>query len=265
MKLSLKNSFYFAIYQIVLLWFFDIFSFFSEPKKAIYTYSVAFVLLVIIHFLTLFIILKTSEGKKNNRLFNSISYIFSALFSAIFFWSIFDGELSILLIVISAFTIPALLPAIIFFLKSIFQENESELIVSNNSSKEKNEIISPIEEKLEELHFILENESGKVLLDVFISQIICFEANDNYVVTYFMNKQNELKKSMERISLKKIEEILSNLEVSTFSRVHKSYLIHNEFIEEIKGKAQAQKIKMKNLEILVPVSRTFQVAALKTW
>ena len=71
MKLSLKNSFYFAIYQIVLLWFFDIFSFFSEPKKAIYTYSVAFVLLVIIHFLTLFIILKTSEGKKNNRLFNS--------------------------------------------------------------------------------------------------------------------------------------------------------------------------------------------------
>ena len=36
-------------------------------------------------------------------------------------------------------------------------------------------------------------------------------------------------------------------------------------IEEIKGKAQAQKIKLKNLELLVPVSRSFQVASLKTW
>jgi DNA-binding LytR/AlgR family response regulator len=152
------------------------------------------------------------------------------------------------------------------FLNGLFKDNEAEVIITNNKLTTQYEPVFKVApEEPTEVNFVLENESGKVLLNVFISQIICFEANDNYVITYYMNKQNELKKSMERISLKKIEEILDGLGVSSFSRVHKSYLIHKAYIEEIKGKAQAQKIKLKNLELLVPVSRSFQVATLKTW
>ena len=69
--------------------------------------------------------------------------------------------------------------------------------------------------------------------------------------------------SMERISLKRIDEIVDNLGVDHFSRVHKSYLINHLMIEEIKGKAQAQKIKLMNLEILIPVSRTFDLSIFK--
>ena len=101
-------------------------------------------------------------------------------------------------------------------------------------------------------------------MKVPVKQVICFEANDNYVVTYFLDKEGKLKKSMERISLKKIDEILDSIHIDYFSRVHKSYLINHLMIEEIKGKAQAQKIKLKNLEILIPVSRSFDLSIFKS-
>ncbi len=119
------------------------------------------------------------------------------------------------------------------------------------------------ENKIEDIQFVLENENGKILLNIPIKSILCFEANDNYVVTYYIDKQEKLKKSMERVSLKRIEEIIQSLKVENFSRVHKSYLINRDEVEEIKGKAQAHKVKLNYLEILVPVSRSFQISLLK--
>ena len=109
----------------------------------------------------------------------------------------------------------------------------------------------------------IENENGKILLDIPIKNIICFEANDNYVVTYYLDREERLKKSMERISLKKIEEIVEGLNVDNFTRVHKSYLINKSFLEEIKGKAQAHKLKLYHLELLIPVSRAYPINKLK--
>ena len=62
-----------------------------------------------------------------------------------------------------------------------------------------------------DVDFVLTNENGKVLLDVKTNKIICFEANDNYAVTYYINDKDEVKKSMERISLKKIIEEYTDL------------------------------------------------------
>jgi hypothetical protein len=264
MKVEIRNSFLFAVYQLLLIWFFEVFSFFGNQINALLMYVITLILLFLIQFSVRLIIYKSVEDKFKRRILNAASFIFSSFISSIICWFLFDGNNSVTLIVISSFVIPAILPSVALFLKGIFKENEAVL---------KNELPKPTKidevavepQESNEIHFILENESGKVLLNVLIENIICFEANDNYVVTYYLNKQNELKKSMERISLKKIEEILDKLGVTTFSRVHKSYLIHQLFIEEIKGKAQAQKIKLNHLELLIPVSRTFQVSTLKKW
>lgn len=266
MKADFKNSLFFSIYQIILIWFFGAYSFFKGTTSEIVEYSITFVVLFSVHFLSRIVILKMAKDKKVYRVFNLILYILSSFVSALICWIAFGGTVQSILIFISAFVIPSFFPSLYLFLKGLFKDNEAEVIITNNKLTTQYEpTFKVVPEEPAEVNFVLENESGKVLLNVFISQIICFEANDNYVITYYMNKQNELKKSMERISLKKIEELLDGLGVSSFSRVHKSYLIHKVYIEEIKGKAQAQKIKLKNLELLVPVSRSFQVATLKTW
>jgi len=264
MKVNSKNSLFFSIYQLLFIWFFDAFSFLGYQNNSLNFYALTFVVLFLTSMLVRFAILKATASKNSFRVFNSISYIIIAFLSSIICWVIFNDNNSNIFIIISAFIVPSLLPAIGIFLKDIFDDGGSELFIPT-TNPETQTIEKVKEQEPSDISFILENESGKVLLNVFISQIICFEANDNYVITYYMNKQNELKKSMERISLKKIEEILSVLGASTFSRVHKSYLIHTLYIDEINGKAQAQKIKLKNLEMLIPVSRTFQIATLKTW
>ena len=266
MKADFKNSLFFSTYQIILIWFFGVYSFFKTSHSLFLEYTVTFVVLFTVHFLSRIIVLKLAKDKKSYRVFNLILFILSSFISSIICWTVFCGSFESVLLFISAFVIPSFLPSLYLFLKGLFKDNEEEIIITNNKLSSNYEPVFNVANEVPlDVNFILENESGKVLLNVFISQIVCFEANDNYVITYYMNKQNELKKSMERISLKKIEELLDGLGVSSFSRVHKSYLIHNEYIEEIKGKAQAQKIKLKNLELLVPVSRSFQVASLKTW
>jgi hypothetical protein len=248
-------------------------SFFNNTINSLNFYSFVIITVFGIHFLTHSIVdtIKAEIGIK--RIVNSTSFIFTALIASITIWWIFNGGNSIVIYLISSFIIPSLFPAIGYFLISLFKENLAEVEVVNSvtnlitSSSDNNAVQNfnqPIKEKQkEEIQFVLENENGKELLNIPIKSILCFEANDNYVVTYYIDKQDKLKKSMERVSLKKIEEIILNLKADNFSRVHKSYLVNRDEVEEIRGKAQAHKVKLNNLEILVPVSRSFQISLLK--
>lgn len=256
-KTSLKTALLFGLYQTALIWLFDIFSFFKNDLSTLTAYVISFTTVVLFHLVSEFILSKLLKSDQMEGVIKSISFITSSFLASLSCFWILKGDSTVLLIIISAFVIPALLPSITFFLLHIFKENESKEVQPQIVYVEKEEI-----KEEQTIRFILENESGKKLLDVAINKIICFEANDNYVVTYYLDKENKVKKSMERISLKKIEEMLNGLGVKTFSRVHKSYLIHQLFIDEIKGKAQAQKIKLHHLELLVPVSRTFNLSTL---
>ena len=272
-KIAIRNAILFAIYQLVLVIVFDVISFFNNTINSLNFYSFVIITVFGIHFLTHSIVdtIKAEIGIK--RIVNSTSFIFTALIASITIWWIFNGGNSIVIYLISSFIIPSLFPAIGYFLISLFKENLAEVEVVNSvtnlitSSSDNNAVQifnQPIKEKQkEEIQFVLENENGKELLNIPIKSILCFEANDNYVVTYYIDKQDKLKKSMERVSLKKIEEIILNLKADNFSRVHKSYLVNRDEVEEIRGKAQAHKVKLNNLEILVPVSRSFQISLLK--
>jgi DNA-binding LytR/AlgR family response regulator len=147
--------------------------------------------------------------------------------------------------------ITSFLPTLIFLLYLIFIETKEKFSIATFGQNDSDDGSQKT--------FRLENTNGKLLLEVEIGKIICFEANDNYVVTYFLRHDDELSKSMERISLKKIEEMIEN-EGIKFERVHKSYLINPLFFDEVKGRSQAYKIKMKHFKQLIPVSRSYDVS-----
>lgn len=107
--------------------------------------------------------------------------------------------------------------------------------------------------------FKLANDKGKTLVEFNLKEVICFEANDNYVVIYHLNASNEVEKSMQRISLKKIENLIQEIPME-FKRVHKSYLINPTHIDKIDGKAQAYRIQMKHFDKEIPVSRNFKLS-----
>ncbi len=270
-KIAIRNAILFAIYQFILVIVFDVVSFFNNSINSFNFYSFVLIIVFGVHFLIHSIVdtIKAEIGIK--RIVNSTSFVFTAFVSSISIWWIFEGGTSIIIYLISSFVIPSLFPAIGYFLISLFKENLAEVEVVNsvtnaisNSPINKQEDIQILpEKKIEDIQFVLENENGKELLNIPIKNILCFEANDNYVVTYYLDKQDKLKKSMERVSLKRIEEIILNLNVDNFSRVHKSYLVNRDEVEEIRGKAQAHKLKLNYLEILVPVSRSFQISLLK--
>lgn len=267
MNINIKSSLLFALYQTMMLLFFDVFSFVNFDLGLVSLLFISFLVILISHTLLRFLFNKNQFFK--GHLF--LTYILAAFLSGLVVYLFLGGAFNVFVIVVSSFVVPSLLPSLLTFLSQLFKLNrvvkendpiseskEKSLEVNDDKDGKENNEIGELE-----VGFVLTNENGKVLLDVKTNKIICFEANDNYAVTYYINDKDEVKKSMERISLKKIEDMLLEIGATSFERVHKSYLINTSFVDEVTGKAQAYKLKMLRLSFLVPVSRSFKVSILK--
>ncbi|TXC81765.1 LytR/AlgR family response regulator transcription factor [Luteibaculum oceani] len=79
------------------------------------------------------------------------------------------------------------------------------------------------------------------------------EAMQNYVAIHY-NEAGELTKKVIRYTLSKLE---SDCEGTTIIRCHRSYIVNPQKIESISGNAQGLKLKIKNCEVEIPVSRSF--------
>lgn len=146
------------------------------------------------------------------------------------------------------FSILILTIVFLFFRRWRSGKNKSVAIENMDSSTFLKEI--PI--------FRLENEKGKTLIELEADKIICFESNDNYVIIYYLSEENGLLKTMERSSLKKIEEILTGMDLF-YRRVHKSFIINPSYVKKVSGRAQAYKLEVSYLDFPVPVSRSFNI------
>jgi tetratricopeptide (TPR) repeat protein len=87
-----------------------------------------------------------------------------------------------------------------------------------------------------------------------LTNLICFEANDNYVEIYLII-DGSLKKELRRITLKKIEDQLSHMD--KIIRCHKSYIINLTMVSHISGNAQGYKLHLQHIDFTIPVSRNF--------
>lgn len=261
MKRTLKNgliiSVSFGLYQMLIGLFFGTYSFVSADIPHIAYLLEVFGVLALLQFIYLALAVKGDKAKGVNKLLFSGSFIITALVGGTILWWINSKEFSNYFIQVASFLVASFLPSVFFLLYFVYKDAEEKISTMGRVSMKTSDTSDMQPEKI----FHLENDNGKLLLEVPIDRIICYEANDNYVVTYYLDKKEQVKKSMERVSLKKIEELLAKEQV-VFFRVHKSYLINPEFLEEIKGKAQAYKLQLRYFETMIPVSRSYDVTQL---
>lgn len=245
----------YGIYSALIAIFFDSYSFVNPKPVSVVGYLslIGFASLVELVLLEL-VRVQMVNGKNFRGLFVS-SFHISGVVASCCCWLIFHGKDSSLFLFITTFLVGALLPTMIVVLYFIFNDAKLKISTKETIEKEKSEIeYIPL--------FCLESETGKTLLKLPIHQLICFEANDNYVIIYYLDKNDSLKKLMERFSLKKMEEILFKENVK-FERVHKSFLINPTRLIAISGKAQAYKLELEGLDSLIPVSRSYSINLLE--
>lgn len=238
----------FALYSGVLIYYFNPFQLVTNESTLI---SLLFTsLLIFVLFVGINSISKLFDSSVLKKGLFIASFMVVPICAGLIFYSIFaNNESDYLLIYLSSFFVLSLLPASVALLYTIFAEIQGKIIVSSESNEIENE----------GQNLILQNDKGKILLSVKLKVIICFEANDNYVVTYHLSSLGKVEKSMERISLKKIDELLNNLGAN-FQRVHKSYIVNPNYVIKVLGKAQNHQLKIANMEKFVPVSRNFDVS-----
>ena len=183
--------------------------------------------------------------------FNSLSstiwaYVFSVLCSSGYFL-IYIQPYYLKLYFLSVLAITILPLAILIWINFYNNfKNKLELTTKNNgTSSEEEKVIK------------LTNPAGKLLFEACYADIILFQANDNYVVFHYLVEGNP-RKTMERISLKKIESILIENDIK-FYRIHKSFIANPDFIIGIAGSSQAHKLKLRHLNFDAPVSRAFDL------
>lgn len=237
----------FAVYSVIVLMIFNPFKLITSSSFSV-SLSVSAGLVFII-----FILLNLFSKVFDNHLYKKSVFISSFVVTPILVASISFLLLSEtkehFVIYLSSFIVFSLLPFSIGLLYIIFDDLKHKIIISTEV----------IEKDVNNPLLKLTNDKGKTLFKANLSNIICFEANDNYVVTYYVNSAGEFDKSMERISLKKIEEILKQLNAN-FARIHKSYIVNPSKVVQVRGKAQSHKLKLDQLTTLIPVSRNFDVS-----
>jgi hypothetical protein len=204
--------------------------------------------IILVSFLGFTMLMKLTGSVFLKKIIFTSSFAIAPIISAVITFFLFSEDQLHFAIYLSSFIVLSLLPLSITILYIIFDDVQGKITISSEF----------IEKDSDDSFLKLVNDNGKVLLNVKLSSIICFEAKDNYVVTYFLNSKRELDKSMERISLRKIEEILSPLS-SDFQRVHKSYVVNQGYVIQVQGKAQSYRLKLDYLSFMTPVSRNFDI------
>jgi hypothetical protein len=96
----------------------------------------------------------------------------------------------------------------------------------------------------------LKSDLKKETFTIDTNSIIYIKSEDNYVTIHYENR-NDVKEKMIRISLTKIHKQLKIL-----IKVHRSYLVNPEYIVKIKGHSQAAKLRLKQIDTTIPISKT---------
>lgn len=248
-KYNWQKSAIYALYSVLIVILFSPFHFIELSVGGL-----VLIAQFVLHFGLIFIAMNyfSLEDDRKALIFRTLSDLFVSIIVGLLILMLFGKSFEHSLVFMSTYIILPI-PVIALRVLDFLLNDLKKKVRFETSSGENTE---------EEVHLKITNESGKILLNIPFSKVICFEANDNYVVTYYLSSEGDLKKSMERISLKKIEDLIREFDHG-FYRVHKSFIVNPIFIEKITGRSQAYKLKILYLEELVPVSRSFDIELIK--
>ncbi len=97
------------------------------------------------------------------------------------------------------------------------------------------------------------NNKESSIFNIPIYNIWFIESLQNYVNIYFWNGET-MEKKTERATLKSCENLIKN---TNLLRCHRSFIVNTTIVENVSGNAQGLKLKLRNLETTIPVSRSY--------
>ncbi|NHM01876.1 LytTR family DNA-binding domain-containing protein [Flavobacterium difficile] len=127
-------------------------------------------------------------------------------------------------------------------------KNEAHVINQTIGSAEK---VASQKETSQLAVFVGDNVSEQ--LEIPATSFLCAESDENYTTLYYL-EENQIKKILFRITLKKIE--MLNKDCAFFYRCHKSFYVNLNQVIQLSGNAQGYKLHFENLPFTVPVSRS---------
>ncbi len=100
-------------------------------------------------------------------------------------------------------------------------------------------------------HFV--DERNQIKLSIKRINVLYIESTDNYVTIFYREEEN-IKHELIRNSLKRIE---SEFIDKGLLRCHRSFIVNIENVESLKKEGRGYKIKLKDIDQLIPVSRGY--------
>jgi DNA-binding LytR/AlgR family response regulator len=180
----------------------------------------------------------------------SVSLIFSVL-NAVFYCNTMCYH-EVLLKTLKEVTLTGIIPLIIV---TVFSKNEllrRNLADAVQANKKLNEIDSIREKAIQPDNTITLSTDTSETFVMKLTELVYVAAVDNYSEVYCF-RNNAMLKKLLRVTLKNIEVQLKN---QFIIRCHRSYLINIREIESISGNTNGYKLKMKNTDVTIPVSRS---------
>ncbi len=101
-----------------------------------------------------------------------------------------------------------------------------------------------------QIHFGPKNKA----IDLSLNQFICIKADGNYVEVFF-SKDGKLHKELVRHPISKVFEEIKNLDA--IKQCHRSFIVNFDKVEKVSGNARNFNLHLKEVDFLVPVSRSF--------
>ena len=186
----------------------------------------------------------------NVWLFFSIGILFTVINSLLF--SCDMSYTALFIKTQSEVVLTGLIPLIVITIlakNNLLKQNLADAVKTNKTLHE----IQDIREKpkLQDSKITLSTDTSETL-SFKLTDLVYAAAVDNYTEIYRINNGKVTVKLL-RATLKNIEAQLHN---QFMVRCHRSYLINVQEIENISGNTNGYKLKMKNTETEIPVSRT---------
>lgn len=123
--------------------------------------------------------------------------------------------------------------------KKILEKDE----ISNNSEK-----------------IIFEASNKRENISLLINNFLYITSADNYIDVYY-KEDNSIKHNLLRNTLNEIEKKFAGNK--NVQRCHMSYIVNMGLIDSVLGNASGYKLKLKNTEVLIPVSRKYKESLFK--
>lgn len=131
-------------------------------------------------------------------------------------------------------------------------DKNNTIRLMNYSTVVSDEIVVPKDEK----KITLFDNSGALKLSIRSSSLFYIESDDNYIIVWYTDGQDMLKKYMLRCRLKTIEESFAD---SSLVRCHRKYIVNTEKIKVLRKEKDGYILELENESIPpISISKTYE-------